>query len=336
MTRSIAAIPLALAALLPLAACEDPDAFVDDEIDARAGLVSESADPECPRWKCGYNTAEINGKSLQELHLGGKANADGVKLVGFLPAQGLLLGYKLETDGDELIARGGLLGTTVLRGDQLIGSIMLIQVQLGLVLPVVILGHDLVPSWADGGAPVHAYAMVYLDLEEPLLQRSVCNGNLLNTLDAVVVVLAGERYDLEAKTVVPEQKGWITLGCAGSAAAKMALMNYGPHADFDGEGQAATPAQRQATLKMITADYCGDGVSYTDDGTPLRWENQAGTVSPEEQWLAAGVEAVWGPEGALCLDTPRLADLGDVACSLPPCDGLDLGDGEWKTEAVAP
>ncbi|MEZ4448026.1 MAG: ADYC domain-containing protein [Nannocystaceae bacterium] len=328
MRLNTAVFPVLLSTLLPLAACDAPDAADDADLTARSG-------ESCPRWSCGYNTSEINGKSLQELHLGGQANADGVKIVGFLATQGLLVGYTLETDGDELIARGGLLGKTVLRGDQLIGSILLIQVQLGLVVPVVILDHDEVPSWAEDAAPVHAYALVYADLQQPLLQHSVCKGTLSNTLDAVVVVLAGERYNLTQKTVLPGQNGWITLGCAGSATAKMALMNYGPHSDFDGAGHPASVSQRQTTLKMITADYCGGGDSYTADGTPLMWENQSGTVTPAPQWSAAGVEAVWGPLGAICLDTPRLVDRDDVACALPSCAGYDLDDGEWRTEAVA-
>jgi hypothetical protein len=177
--------------------------------------------------------------------------------------------------------------------------------------------------------------LVYADLAQPLLTRSVCKGSLLDPLLASVVVLADERYDLDTKTVIPDQTGWITLACAGSAAAKMALLGYGPHADFDGEGAAASADQRQATLKMITADYCGDGHAYTVDGTAINWENRGGTVMPETDADLSAPEAIWTAAGALCLDTPRVVELSEVACSLPSCASLSLDDGEWATYSVS-
>jgi hypothetical protein len=289
---------------------------------------------DCSNWRCGYNTSEINGKSLQELHLGGEANADGVEIVGFLPPLGLLFNWELDVDGDALVARGGLLGNSTLRGHALLGSTILVRVEQGLVVPVIIAGYEQLDSWASGGEPVAAYALIYADLDAPLLQRSVCKGTLVDPLQASVVVLAGDRYDLDSKTVLGDQDGWITLACAGSAAAKMALLGYGPNADFEGTGASASVEQRQATLKMITADYCGDGVAYTADGMPLLWENRGGSVVLDESFETAELEAIWTADGAACLDTPRLVDPGDVACSLPSCDGVTLDAGEWASYSL--
>jgi hypothetical protein len=286
----------------------------------------------CTTWRCGYNTTEINGKSLQELHLGGQANSDGVQLVGFLPPLGLLLNWQLGVEGDALVARGGLFGNQTLRGAQLIGSTMLLKLDGLLTVPVLIAGYEQVDSWASNGEPVAAYALVYTDLAQPLLQRSVCKGTLLDPLQASVVILAGERYDLDTKTVIANQTNWITLACAGSAAAKMSLLGYGPHAEFTDASTPASVGQRQATLKMITADYCGDGESYTEDGTPLEWENQGGTVVPDGE--VGALEAIWTEDGAACLDVPRVVEIGEVACSLPSCDELSLDDGEWATYNV--
>jgi hypothetical protein len=290
---------------------------------------STTIDSDCSRWRCGYNTSEINGKSLQELHLDGQDNADGVAIVGFLPPAGLLFDYELDVDGDELVARGGLLGDQTLRGIELLGGTILVRIEAGLVVPVLIAGYEEVDSWATGADPLAAYSLVYADLDDPLIERSVCKGTLLDPLQASVVILAGERYDLDTKTVIANQDRWFTLACAGSAAAKMALMGYGPHADFAGQGAPASVEQRQATLKMITADYCGDGTSYTVDGTPMHWENQAGTVVDPEP--LGDLEAFWTGDGALCLDTPRLVDPSEVACALPSCDALSLDDGEWAS-----
>jgi hypothetical protein len=292
-------------------------------------------DDGCTPWRCGYNTSEVNGKSLQELHLGGDPNDDGVELVGFLAPAGVPFDWELDVEGDALVARGGQFGNSTLSGDQLIGSTLLLQVESNLVVPVVVADHDEVESWASNGEPVSAYALVYADLDTPSLLHGVCKGTLVDPLMASVVVLAGERYDLEDKTVIADQDGWITLACAGSAAAKMALLGYGPNAELEGDAAPASVAQRQATLKMITADYCGTGHSYTVDGTPLLWENQSGTVVLDPEVEPGAHEAIWTANGALCLDTPRVVDPGEVSCSLPSCDGYTLDDGEWATHAVA-
>ncbi|MFY0538849.1 ADYC domain-containing protein [Nannocystis pusilla] len=103
--------------------------------------------------------------------------------------------------------------------------------------------------------------------------------------------------------------------------AKMKHMGYGPNQDFPGQSTAATVNQRQATIRMITADYCGDGYSFTEDGTHLDWENLAETVSPDAPPSWSDIEALWDEDGAVCLSNPRLATLAQVAvrCTLPTC-----------------
>lgn len=297
--------------------CDDPD--VND------GVVFRD---DCPVWRCGFNSAEVNGSSIRELNLDGQANADGMKIVGFVAPAGLLGNFALDTEGDALVARDA--GGTVLSGAQLVGSIILVKPPgtLALPIPVTILGYDEIDAWATGAPKVPTYALLYPDLSAVLGVRNVCHGDLSDTLMAAVTVLAGETYDLDTKTVEADKPRWVTLACAGSAAAKLRLMNYGPHGDFDGEGNPATAAQRQATLKMITADYCGTGEAYTANGTPLEWENAAGTV--DSTTATSALEAIWTAAGALCLDATRLPD-PDVACSLPACAGLSLSDGEWAT-----
>ena len=304
------------------AAC---DADVE-QVTARTGSGS------CSMWRCGFNAADANGRSLQELHLGGQPNSDGVKLVGFVaPPLTLLGGYTLAVENDELVARRG---ASKLRRQQLVGSTILVQVQLGLVLPITIAGYEAVPSWADGGAPISAYTLVYPEVSALLGVKNVCSGSLLDPLAAAVTVLGGETYDAASKTVEPGRTGWFTLACAGSAAAKIKLLGYGPQSKFPGTNQPASVAARQATLKMLTADYCGHGHSYTANGTPVVWQNHAGTVDSSDLHTPDAVEAVWTANGAVCLDATRLTDAA-VACELPTCAGLDLSAGtEWITHTV--
>lgn len=278
------------------------------------GARTYAYDNTCPTWRCGFNSAEVNGRSLAELNLDGVPNSAGVKIVGFVPPP-LRLGFTLGVEGDELIARN-LIGTT-LRGDQLIGAQILVQPPLGLPLPVTILDTELVDSWAAGRPPIVAYTLVYPEPLELLGFKNVCSGSLLDPLASVATVLGGERYDQTTKTVVANQPRWLTIACAGSAAAKLKLLGYGP------QSSATTVARRQATLKMITADYCGGGQSYTANGTPIQWANADGSVVPEGSQLGA-VEAVWTHSGALCLGAPRIAGT-TPACTLPTCAGARHG-----------
>ena len=164
--------------------------------------------------------------------------------------------------------------------------------------------------------------------------KNVCGGSLLEPPASAATVLGGETYDNVTKEVNANQTGWFTLACAGSAAAKMKLMGYAPQTEFDGSGAPSTVAQRQATLKMITADYCGTGTSYTQTGTPVVWRNQAGSVDSSNWHVPGAVEAVWDEHGARCLGATRITGT-QVGCVLPSCAGYSLDDGEWQTQ-VAP
>lgn len=312
---------MAASALCLAPACDEQEAAAAaDEVELRPY--------NCPTWRCGFNSAEVNGRAIRELNLDGLPNSAGVKIVGFIAPAGLLGNYKLDVEGDALVARNSS-GDT-LSGHQLIGAIILVTEPglLSLPLPITILGYDEIDAWAEGAPKVPAYALLYPDVGSLLGVRNVCNGDLLDPLATAATVLAGETYDLETKTVNPDKPRWLTIACAGSAAAKMRLLGYGPHGDFDGEGNPATVAQRQATLKMLTADYCGSGHSYTENGAAVQWENAAGTVvSPGPH---GALEAVWTAAGAACLDATRLADV-EVACSLPACSSYSGPPGEWST-----
>ena len=323
MTLSSLRMLALLTASFVLAACDDPAAAGAEE----RSYGSKSKGGECPPWECGYNSAEVNGRAIRELNLDGVANSDGVRIIGFAAPAGLLGNYELAVEGDELVARDG---AKTLRGAALIGATIVVDTAGLLKLPttITIAGYAEQQAWAEGAAEVPSYTLVYPDVGALLGVRDVCGGD---PLTSSAVVLGGETYDLESKTVNPGQDRWLTIACAGSAAAKLRLMNYGPQSDFDGEGHAATPAQRQATLKMLTADYCGGGESYTANGTPLAWENAAGTVQTSTKLGA--LEAVWSASGALCLEATRLADAA-VDCELPSCESLGqdpLAQGEWIT-----
>lgn len=288
------------------------------------GSIVETRPYSCPSWRCGLNAAEVNGHSLQELNLDGLLNQDGARMVGWSPPP-FRFGYSLSVEGDELVFRKG---PSALRGDQIVGAIIWVQLPGGLSVPVTIADYQAVPSWAAGHPAIAAYTLQYPELQEVLGVKNVCAGDVVDPLFNVVTVLGGERYDAQTKSVIAGQSRWFTIACAGSAAAKLKLLGYGP------QSSATTPARRQATLKMITADYCGGGHSYTENGTEVLWANADGSVAPDAGTALGEVEAIWTASGALCLDATRIADT-EVACNLPTCVGLDLSNGEWITHVPA-
>jgi hypothetical protein len=90
---------------------------------------------------------------------------------------------------------------------------------------------------------------------------------------------------------------------------------------------------------MLTGDYCGTGMSFTEDGTSLYWQNAAGWSSNNLPPSTA-FEAYWNGNGARCLDTPRLGmeikqDIMDECAAagkpLPPCADV-TGPFTWMTE----
>jgi hypothetical protein len=62
-------------------------------------------------------------------------------------------------------------------------------------------------------------------------------------------------------------------------------------------------------VRMLRADYCGDGVPHTINGTPINLYDNASVQLDTESWP---VDAEWGPDGALCVNHNR----GGVE---PPC-----------------
>jgi hypothetical protein len=84
---------------------------------------------------------------------------------------------------------------------------------------------------------------------------------------------------------------------------------------------------------MLTADYCGGGRSYTANGHPLRYTDAlAWYPSPplglKDPAQVRSIEAIWGPDGAVCLEVPRLYGREVIAreCVRPKCDLTD-----WKS-----
>src|ERR1041384_2518099 len=143
-------------------------------------------------------------------------------------------------------------------------------------------------------------------------------GNFWAPVEHSAVVFEGDRYDPQHKIVsdVTWTTPWFNLACAGSVPAKMLLMRRTNAASFGRDGvrwYTLSTRERQAMLKMFTADYCGTGQAFTVDGQPLiwweshHWYDETPLLGLPAPRPVASVEALWDENGALCLTTPRMA-----------------------------
>lgn len=123
----------------------------------------------------------------------------------------------------------------------------------------------------------------------------------------------------------------ITFGCRGAALAKCVELGYRP---WERVGLVSLDPLHQTCTRAMRADYCGDGRSYTVDGTPINIYDRLGIQVDTEAW---SFEARWNVDGAMCVDDPRQ----DLARPLPACIAARLDPrcgrsplGLIRTEAV--
>ena len=73
-----------------------------------------------------------------------------------------------------------------------------------------------------------------------------------------------------------------------------------------------------ACVRMVRADYCGDGRPHTVDGTWIDiWDGLGIQTRDERDGHPEVFEAAWSPGGAAYLHTPRWSD--DVADVMKDC-----------------
>jgi hypothetical protein len=103
--------------------------------------------------------------------------------------------------------------------------------------------------------------------------------------------------------------GQISLACRKAAIAKCVEFGYKPWQGYDQE--------HLSCVRMVRADYCGDGTTYTTNGTPINLYDHLGIQADTESWP---VDGEWSPDGAVCFNhhrgstTPHCAEKYDAAC----------------------
>ena len=140
----------------------------------------------------------------------------------------------------------------------------------------------------------------------------------------------------------------ITFACRHAVLAKCVEWGYVPWRTATAcEGKTCSVVSlrdhHQACTRMARADYCGDGRSYTFNGTPIDLFDKLSPVIQARATRAIPswrVEAEWGPDGATCVgDELRMTmyDERQIAYVFPTCIAArhDPHCGDFKKERAS-
>lgn len=282
----------------------------------------------CPPNLCGVNSDLAGSISFDSK--GGIANA-GMRLIASYTPDGEEINMRVIRADLELDPAEG----ETLVGEALVGSRFEFEdVETGELTYVYLDGYD-ANSLVSYNKPSITYSSYYFTYrhedESEDMRRPLCGDfpwgeqNVdVGTIDPLnALMVQSEAYDWRGRPVEGEIDNfqWVTLGCMGGAYAKKVLMGYDPHHPAP---EDTSLDENVTMLRMLTGRYCPEGDFNTVPGTPVYWQNDRGwqTNDPSVQ---TELEAIWGPEGAICLNTPRAVERSVIEgeCSIPSCDGLD-------------
>ncbi len=131
-------------------------------------------------------------------------------------------------------------------------------------------------------------------------------------------------------TYVPGSEDKTTFACTSGAIGKCVRFGYKPWKNL--------LAQHQACIRMVRADYCGDGRPHTKNGTKIDiWDREGIQVREAERPGHPEVfEAAWGPDGAEHLAIPRWSDdLAEIVAECPERLRDHSGGGKTLAEIEA-
>ena len=126
-------------------------------------------------------------------------------------------------------------------------------------------------------------------------------------------------------------RGGILLTCTGGAEGKCIRFVYKPWGF--GPNNISLAPYYQACVRLVRADYCGDGTGHTRDGTPIDLFDTIG-IQRDEPAPGMTFEAAWRADGAVCVRHTRLPDVLDSAALAERCPRLAHSIGETCDEAA--
>jgi hypothetical protein len=124
-------------------------------------------------------------------------------------------------------------------------------------------------------------------------------------------------YDVSASNMrVDTSSDTLTFACTSGAIGKCVRFGYKPWKEDTSNISLAT--LHAACVRMVRADYCGNGRAHTRDGTRVDVYDRRGIQKPDPDHAhQEELEAGWSPSGATYLSVPRWTD--DVAEIVREC-----------------
>lgn len=297
-----------------------------EELDAQESEATQATIVvrPCGGEQCGENSPVVDVFKFHDANLRGIQNSIGMSIdtvggIGQIVKAGT--SYNLVVQDAKI---KGVLGATTISGTQLIGADIPIS-QGKSHFKIHIRDAREMSYFVGGGPTVGAYRFELISGEgfvtelcnnRKLLEKMIgeqggfetdyARWELMGMRVWETVVFEGDRVKADPKTMSNDfqiEDTWFNFGCAGHTLAKLLLTHNTYHSQSaPGPAPAQAWERRQATMKMLAADYCGDGVPFTVAGQKLAWRGDLVSFYTSTTEL----EARWYEKGALCLDVPRL------------------------------
>lgn len=245
---------------------------------------------------CGtHSQALLECTYFWELSANGLPNDLGVHIVAAQRADGTAM--RIIAEGDRLRGVHPVTGAALADHAQLEGTVIIVMT--GTSTRTITIERVVNEQFFVGSQPaVEAYGLAYTPAEggAPLHVR--------------VIAFTGDRYDPLTKlvTVGPSTDGWINFACRNTTRYRQHLIGYTEAAQSK-LGITTTLSQRQAMFNALSGNACGTGRTWTDDAEPLTLSEQKMMLPPTSPYQVAPAtyEAIWNADGAVCMNTPRLA-----------------------------
>ena len=236
------------------------------------------------------NGVEMNGPQINGLRMNG-LRMNGLRMNG-LRMNGSDVNNFALTQGSKI---RGLVNAIERQGAALAGSEFDMDIdQSGTIVPQRIRINNVVQSAVNND--VFFTDVRYWKTPDNLWDY-LCRDGAGNPTEAIALNFAWD----DSTGTRNEYPDAFTWACRGAALAKAVEWGYAPWRPIPGFEMKDI---HQAAVRMIRADYCGNGITHTVNGNPIDVSDRFGIQTPGTAWP---VEAKWGPDGAVCLNTPRRA-----------------------------
>jgi hypothetical protein len=244
------------------------------------------------------NGMRLNGMRLNGMRLNGM-RLNGMRLNGSVLSGYLVVGY--DKKGNEIrkqLSGGDLVGATLV-GEAEDGSEITLRVD----------------SYRTGARPdrdIAYYGLSAWDAADRAWEATCGNGADGRAIEAIPVPGV---WDMSEGTPTggshTDSSDRFTFGCRDTAIGECVEWGYKPWLTItrcDGTGecwQVPGGDYHQTCTRLVRADYCGDGTSWTKDGTMINVYDDVG-IEGRDQGAGWAHEANWTPDGASCMSGTRI------------------------------